>query len=72
MSCPCPYCGRYPAPTDALTTVTLNHKSWGGAPAPWLGGPWGALQELVTAGYAAKTPAGWYVPTGRFPGHAAA
>ena len=64
---PCPHCGLYPSTTAALEAVNLHLASWAGSPAPWLGGPYAALSELVDAGMATRTPSGWYVPTDTFP-----
>ena len=63
----CPHCGRYASVTAAIAAVNLHRTSWAGSPAPWLGGPFSALADLVEAGMARRTPAGWYVPTDTFP-----
>lgn len=52
---------------DAAARVTLHDKPWSGSPARHLTGQYEDLRILQSAGMAARTLYGWWIPTDAFP-----
>lgn len=61
---------RTRADTDLnpIAARVYRADSWGGSPAPHIAGATLAeLDALKAAGWAKRNPAGWWIPTARFP-----